>query len=433
MSLGRLTVLVLALLAGVAGIAWVLDTRAQSERVRGSLSHIAGDAKGLTVRGWTDTNSLDDLTQDLRFYWTFENHSSTSIDIKITDFHPAGFKEVQGLEQSFALGPGQLKMLALILHPAAGGQFRLTGRYQSTAKDGKTEKVVAGETTLGPVDVATPARRLIHVAQQIYLVLKDLALPILLAFLAYFFQRRQKHRDDDLARQVEDREYRVELLKLQLPRFQEKFVEKHYLAIVRSLRLLQEEAAAAAKKTPLTAADLEPLLFRLALFLKRMQLLRDEFGGVFFQARQGELILQNAWFGFNYHVEEKVGTAERDTILTSILVGDDYVAFKTKATPAFVNQVLVKLETWVKIGNNPAKGGLVNCMDLAHIIRSVLIFETNRPLNQYWYDKPSTLGFKAHYEMPTEPKEKFDYLTKELPLYRTEVANYIAKKTPTVS
>lgn len=417
----RLTLVALALLGGIFGVAWLLDSSAQSDRVRSALSNDSGDPKGLVVHGWADKNTLGP-DETLYVVWTFENHSGDSIPVQVYLAAP-GFESVKLPQPSFSIAAGSLKTIPLELHPLEGGEFRVTGRYQTPS--------VAGQTVLGPVDIATPGRRFIHIARQVYAVLKDLALPILLAYLAYFFQKRQKERDDAISGAREEREYRVQVRNVQLPRFQE-YAENHYLPITRALRLLQDQFKLACHENGPSQDELGLLLYRLALFLKRMQLLRDQRGGVFFQASRPELILQSAWFSFNFHVEEKLGLKDRDEILALTRPDDDANQFAAKMGLPAVVRVLPKLKDWAVMGNDPEKGGLMNCMDLANIIQSILAFEVNRPLNQYWYEELDALTLKefACYHIPLKPSERYTIMQKEIPVYRKEVDAYRAARFP---
>jgi hypothetical protein len=421
-------------LVAVAGVIMALWANEQTGRVRSALYDDSGDPKGLMVRGWADRTSVNP-DETLRFDWTFENHTKAAVSVEIEDLHTPGFEVTTPPEPSFSVAPGKLKKLTLSLHPVSGGQFRLTGRYQSTSASGE---VVEGRTTLGPVEVATPMLRFTGIARQAYLALKDLALPILLAFLAYFFQKRQKQRETNAeeaakaretraAQEREEREYRAQVRTLQLPRFQE-YAEKHYLPIVNSLQLLQREFNNSGGDPGVME------LYRLVLFLKRMQLLREERGGVFFQVLLAEKILQSAWFCFNAHVEKHLGAAERDGLLAMIGADASYGNFQKNFEKSHGHtQILDKLKAWVGLGADREKGGFASCLDLAHILQSVLAFEINRPLNRYWYEgKSDDLGLKdvAAYKIPTEPADHYTVLEKEIPVYRREVEDYIRKTEP---
>lgn len=408
----RLTAVALVLLA-VLGIAWFLDTSAQSDRIRSGLSNDSGDPKGLLVHGSADKNTLGP-DETLYVDWTFENHSSNQVTVQIS-FAAPGFENVKLAEPVFSIPPGRLKPIQVLLHPLEGGQFRLTGRY-------KTESA-AGQTVLGPVEVVTLGRRITRVLRQAYTVIKDLALPLLLAYLAYIFQKRQKDRDDLVKQNADDREYKVQVRNIQLPRFQE-YAEKHYLPIIASIRLLRRDFEPSEPR-------LELVLYRLAIFLKRMQRLREERGGVFFQDRKAESILQAAWFCFNHHVEEKLGLENRDALLALTRLDEDFAGFQAKMGNPVVREVLKNLKDWADLGANPQKGGLTNCMDLAHIMQDVLSFETNRPLDQYWYnnsEKSDLCGFED-YHIPIEPSKSYTTLQEEIPIYRDEVSAYFTEKT----
>lgn len=447
----RLTAVSLVLLA-VLGIAWFLDTSAQSDRIRSGLSSDSGDPKGLLVHGSADKNTLGS-DETLYVDWTFENHSSNQVTVQIS-FAAPGFENVKLAEPVFSIPPGGLKPMRILLYPLEGGQFRLTGRYKSEG--------AAGQTVLGPVEVVTLGRRITRIGRQVYTVIKDLALPILLACLAYLFQKRQKERDDRVKQDADDREaearrlekerdianhereikrneqaagdrelreYRVQVRNIQLPRFQE-YAEKHYLPIVGSVRLLRREFDKTWQIGGPSPAQLDLLLYRLAIFLKRMQRLRDERGGVFFQDRRAESILQSAWFCFNHHVEEKLGLERRDAILALTRLDEDFAGFQAKTGNPVVREVLTKLKVWVDMGLDPQRGGLMNCLDLTRIMQSVLSFESNRPLDQYWYDKSEGLdldGFEA-YQIPAEPSDRYAVLKREIPIYREDVRAYLAKR-----
>ena len=212
---------------------------------------------------------------------------------------------------------------------------------------------------------------------------------------------------------------------IQLPRFQE-YAEKHYLPIIASIRLLRRDFKPSEPKPEL-------VLYRLAIFLKRMQRLREERGGVFFQDRKAESILQGAWFCFNHHVEERLGLENRDMLLALTRPDEDFASFRAKTGTPVVSHILNDLNTWVDVGADPEKGGFANCLDLARIMKDVLSFETNRPLDQYWYNgsEPSDLLKFEDYAIPTEPHDSYTDLQRDIPDYLRELDGHRAAKTKT--
>jgi hypothetical protein len=164
------------------------------------------------------------------------------------------------------------------------GRFNISVVYEGSADGiGRTR----GNIVLGPFRITTLNQERLHrFATRTSNVLRDLTWPIVLAFLGYWFQRKQSERDSQIKRATEEREHRQQIWNSILPRFHE-LAERHYLPIVRSLRLVTEKWS----NDPAwlnNDTSIREYLFELLLFVRKMQFMREEKGQFFFSSRTVE-------------------------------------------------------------------------------------------------------------------------------------------------
>jgi hypothetical protein len=418
----------------------LLDWNAPShEPAWGSLTAVSGDAKDLLARGFLDKSRLA-AGETLRLHLMFENHSAAALHLSVRDIQTPGFRAVK-LPAAFELAAGASEAFDFDLPAADGGRYRLAVLYQFARATGSVEESVV---SLGPVEVRTALGALIEhstaPARQIYSVVKDFTLPVVLAILAYLFNRRQSRRDQrareaesardqQVARDRETRETRQQIWSSQIPRFRT-YAEKHYLPIVSNIRHLQKDFDSF---TTASAADQNgevgvTLLFRLLLFLRRMVYLREEEGSVFFKVRRAEVVFQQAWWSLNFLVEKSLRIDRRDQALALLAPDEPYHHFLEVAEdePVF-EELRIAMLLWIGSGDE-----FVQSMALAQVMLAVLGFEANRPFDEYWYGSPDEFEGKpvGEYKFPAEPKERIEKLRMEYATYKKEVEEYCAKWRP---
>jgi hypothetical protein len=415
-----------AAILAIFAILFVLDWNTPPrDPVSGSISASAGSDKDLLVRGFLDRNRLHP-GEKLRLHLIFENHSAAAVRVGIRDIQRPGFGAI-AIPPPFDLNAGTSQGFDLDLTPADGGRFKIAVLSQVTRSSGGVEESIL---SLGPVEIRTALGDWIDhsvaPAKQIYSVIKDFTLPVVLAVLAYFFQRHQSARDAKAARDRETRETRQQIWSNQIPRFRT-FAEKHYLPIVSNIRHLRKDFNAF-NAAPPAEQDGEAgikLLYRVLMVLRRMAYLRDEEGSVFFQIRRAELIVQNAWWAVNLHVEDQFRVDRRDRVLSLLAPDEPYHHFLEIAAdePVF-EELRLALLLWVRQSDD-----FTRCLDLTHMMLAVFGFEANRPFDEYWYGTPDEFEGKAlaDYKFPAEPKERVEKLKTEYAAYVIEVNDYVSK------
>lgn len=418
--------LALAAALVVFAILFALDWNTPShETPSGSLLASSGTDKDLLVRGFLDKNRLYS-SETLRLHLIFENHSTAPLHIGIRDLQTPGFARL-AIPQPFDLAAGASHPIDLDLSPSEAGRFKVAVLYQLTRSSGGSEESFL---SLGPVEIRTALGSLIEHSiapvHQIYAVVKDFTLPVVLAVLAYLFQQHQSSRDQQAAEDREVRETRQQIWSSQIPRFRI-YAEKHYLPIVSNIRHLRKDYDSFAASTP-AQQDGEAgikLLYRMLLLLRRMVYLREEEGGVFFQVRRAELIVQQAWWSLNSHIEDQFHVDRRDRALALLAPDEPYHHFLEIAAdePVFEELRVVTI-AWARSG-----GHLSQCLELAHVMLAVFGFEANRPFDEYWYGSPDEFEGKAigDYAFPAEPKERIEKLKIEYEAYKKEVDDYCSK------
>jgi hypothetical protein len=404
-------VALLAIFAILFALDWNTPPR---EPVAGSVSASAGSDKDVLVRGLLDRNRLHP-GEKLRLHLIFENHSAAAVRVGIRDIQRPGFGSI-AIPPPFDLSAGTSQGFDFDLTPSDGGRYKIAVLSQVTRSSGGVEESIL---SLGPVEIRTTLgdwiEHAVAPAKQIYSVVKDFTLPVVLALLAYFFQRHQSGRD---ARQ--------QIWSNQIPRFRT-FAEKHYLPIVSNIRHLRKDFTAF-NAAPPAEQDGEAgikLLYRVLMVLRRMAYLRDEEGSVFFKVRPAELIVQNAWWSVNLHVEEQFRVDRRDRVLALLAPDEPYHHFLEIARdePVF-EELRLALLLWIRQSDDFAR-----CLDLTHMMLAVFGFEANRPFDEYWYGSPDEFEGKesADYKLPAEPKERIEKLTQDYSAYVIEVRNYVGK------
>jgi predicted solute-binding protein len=331
-------------------------------------------------------------------------------------------EEVRNLQISidapgFAWKPDQLKVDSTIapqtsksypisLEAAAGsGKYTITVFYHCDAPH------CSSAITAGPIQLRAwyGEDAWVRFFRRLAQLIKDLTLPIVLAVLTYWFNKKQANREAERrsaeteaqrayqeltsAREIErakneeaaqhvyqnlirDREERQQVRGMILPLVKE-LAELHYMPIVRSARLLIIDHRNYLKQFPDTS--LEKTLFNLLFLIKRMDYLRQTKGQIFFQSRMGEAIAANAWYVVREKFTLVIGDEQLGLAGKYIKVDDAFPDF-AKQAPRFRKSV-DRLNDWVAIHPKDME----SCLRLVDLIQGVFRFEANRPFLNHWY------------------------------------------------
>jgi hypothetical protein len=275
---------------------------------------------GLTLIGWADRSRLGSAGR-LRLYLTIENHAKVAME-RISLLH----LDTPGLEPDGTCWDPARKLPSCGTHPGATGplpqqlgpgeaaslwtDLRATGvagaraataLFTAWRADKPAEQQILG-LSVGPIEET--ASRPLAWARALLSFLKDLALPLMLALVAYAFQRLEQERA------------RVhETFNLILPRAHENAV-KHLLPVVGATdQLVARWPLAAGAASQEQAIALEESLFFLLSAVKGMRDLSSHGGGVFFSDLAGEDATITCWRTLRHRVEKKLGSGEIPTVL----------------------------------------------------------------------------------------------------------------------
>jgi hypothetical protein len=222
---------------------WVLPPDPARQRALGARFASSGESSKSVVRvlGWLESGRAY-RGWPLRLRLIVENHSAGKVTkLRLIQLETPGFETVQRTGPPPELKPGESALMEAVLKPAEHGRFSITALvgWESAAAPGSvaTEEPI----TLGPVEITSPGReRWALFTGRSYPVLKDITLPILLAVLAYLFQKSQGRREKQDQRRQEARERGLQVWSSQLPRLHENN-ERYYMPVARAVTLLRKE------------------------------------------------------------------------------------------------------------------------------------------------------------------------------------------------
>lgn len=237
-------------------------------------------------------------------------------------------------------------------------------------------------------------------------IIKDLALPIMLAILGAFFAARQSDREaqrkaqqdqleaDRAQREKDAEEKRVEADKEQAERQEVgrllltrilDLARMHYLPFVSQSKSILGESIK--KRVSVADADFEKLFFHLLLLLKHMEVFRTSEGGVFFKRRDGEMAMTAAWYLLKTTSYRGLGGDE--IVARAIERVDckwDYATYKAALPEPILQAAWSKFQEWRKFDENSVSDEsfwqMVGVIDAFQAIAS---FEADFAL-KYWYE-----------------------------------------------
>lgn len=312
-----------ALLAVAGGIFWTYLWVALSDErgVSAPASSQAHSERGdLALIGWADRSRLGSAGS-LRLYLTVENHAKVTMErIRLLLLQAPGLEPVGNCwdkTRSFPicgthpgasgplpqqLGPGEAASLwADLRATGAPGARAATALVAFTRADTPAEQQILG-LSVGPIEQA--AAEPLTWARALLSFVKDLALPLMLALLAYAFQRLQQEQGRA-----------QETFNLTLPQAHENAV-KHLLPVVGAADqfLARFKSAAGPPSADQTIAS-EQCLFFLLSAAKGMRDLVPQGGGIFLSDLVAEDATAYCWRTLRYRLEKELGQEELPAIL----------------------------------------------------------------------------------------------------------------------
>ncbi len=381
-------------------------------------SGASGAPKGLAAYAWIDTNRVDS-SEPLTMWVTFENHTADAIHkLHFVQFNAPGFAVpecwyantcMEGGEASATehklpdtLAAGESATVWAKLKPAAE-----SGRYTVLAvfawQQGKED--FRSAVSAGPVEVTAWWREAIQfVGKPLRELVQGLALPAVLILLGWYFQRRDKEREE--ARKVHDNEQdeRRQIWNSLLPGLLEN-AQKYYMPVNRSVKNLLQASAKA--RTSKKATDAREYTYSLLICCRRFRAVREHLGGFHFKDRDGERVTVLAWTILNHHVDSRFALRDKDEMLDLLDPMESFARFEERFRHWGSKELVTKLETqavaWL---TGDAQGSFAEVEPVLEILRCVLDYEINRPFF-YWYDTKEKLnatrcgdGLK---KLPAEP------------------------------
>lgn len=267
------------------------------------------------------------------------------------------------------------------------GQFR--GRVTVGWTAG-TETVV--DLTPPLVVVRNAWSRIQWIATGLQAICKDLALPFILAIVAAVFQGRK----DDEARALAERQRRDDRLRdtwtLMLQKHHQN-AELYYLPLLSAIRDFRRALA--------EADETKGFYFFITICWRFWQL-SQKIGGLYFKNRDAEVLLALIWRVIVTEADYRFGgRANRELAIEKLTVRKaatpiNYAAFSTGTSPLQsqppFDTLLPNFRTWRAEAASADHLTVGDIESLLAIFRSVADFETNRPY-EYWYNqKPEFPG-----------------------------------------
>jgi hypothetical protein len=285
----------------VAHLYVLLDSAYRQQSIAaGPTSPTETETAGVRIRGWAERSKISP-PEAFAFWLTVENRSGAPLqrlvlrELRAPGFVPAGacwnraglpqcqpadHVAIQPLGLPLNLGPGDVAGLTAELSPS-GSELGsvITGVFAWQAPDGAQK---LGAVEIGPIQVVEQRVSFGTVmADAGYSFVKDLGLPLVVGFLAYYFQ--QTH---------QERARRDEIRRSFLERATDNAV--HYLLpLVQAAQSLQSQAEKLRlHRQAAVRDDWRTGLYYMVLFLKRVRDLAFKGGGFMLEDTRGEVVLQ---------------------------------------------------------------------------------------------------------------------------------------------
>lgn len=240
---------------------------------------------------------------------------------------------------------------------------------------------------LGPVKVDGPfgAARWNRLGRRLAQVLRDLAIPIVLALIGIWFNRAQNKRADR-------QQVRVLLLKTVMD-----LEKNHYLPIVSVTVSILTQVNKGGQPI-----DRDKLFFYVLMLLKRMDHLKRKEGGVFFEKRPGEYAAHHAWLILREAMYGVLSESSISNALTNT-VGIQWEYANFLRAEQQLRPLREQFEKWLaEPGQNSPKdhpsliyGQFKRYLGVLDAIQAIFRFEGDRPLSEGWYEEEAKINFRS--------------------------------------
>lgn len=250
--------------------------------------------------------------------------------------------------------------------------------------------------SLGPVkfDSIFGAARWNRLGRRCAQVLRDLMIPIVLAFIGIWFNRKQDDREEARHKaeqeEADRQQVRVLLLKTVM-----RLAKEYYLPIVAEAKAVVLEG-----KKENAARSIDLLFFHFLLLLKRIDSLKMKEGAVFFQKRFGEAAIGYAWTILRAASYGVLGEELLSAALSEVVKADwEYVRF-VEARRKLI-KLRARFEQWLEPQQviDPKDtchvyGSFDRYLGVIDVLQAVFRFEADRALSEGWYEEDSKIVFK---------------------------------------
>jgi hypothetical protein len=316
---------------------WPAITRPYAAPAAPKLAASQSASDSLAVKMWIGSGRIYSTCKDkagdecLRVDFEFRNTSDERIEnLHFVDFKAPGFVEsgkcwpehqhypscVGSFAElspfPFSIAPKSSVHVWAQLEPSvASGRFGILAVYSWSQKSKSSASRTAistsrsGSITLEPIEITSPLHEAVGTAERL---MQALLLPIVVAFLAYIFQRLEKNREsrrERLEKKQEARRARLERVRTELhDRLETERARRHEVwkdQLQRMLRYTPRHYTHVARTiSALTRVSNEPELrerafYDFLMFWLQIRALRDQKGGWFLSTKAGENALTSAF------------------------------------------------------------------------------------------------------------------------------------------
>jgi hypothetical protein len=364
------------------------------------------------IQAMLEKNRVED-DQPNTFQITVSNNSPKPLNPPLLSLDAPGFaldqkalvcRDASG-NAVHALAPRQSCQFSLALAPACrSGTYGVTVWLLWSQADTRDQLSLL----LGPItiDRGWSAAQFARAGRRFAGIVKDLALPIVLAILGAFFAARQSDREarrkaqqDQLERVRAQREKDAEAKRIEADKKQAERQEvgrllltrildlarMHYLPFVAQSKSILGESIK--KRAGGADADFEKLFFHLLLLLKHMEVFRLKEGGVFFKRRDGEKAMTAAWYLLKTTSYRGLGGDEIVAkALEKVKCDWDYATYKAALPGPELQAVWTKFQEWRKVAEDSADAeSLWQILGVIDAFQAIASFEADFAL-KYWYE-----------------------------------------------
>jgi hypothetical protein len=244
-------------------------------------------------------------------------------------------------------------------------------------------RIVQNSLLVGPLAVTRVKDCWLRAGNSLYVVCKDLALPLALVALTFLFSQLA----NDAADRHHERERFTEQVRETLARMlvvNRRDAQRFYLPLLAAASLL------VARLRDRRHNWRREAFFHLMTFLRVMQRIKDENGGLFLKSRKGENVIASVWWIFKPAAEDRFTPKRYAAALDEIGTKESYSRFLAKLPerPA-LQHCWATFESWLEPAGTE-EIPFSEYLPIVQILCAALSYEIDRPLI-YWYeeaDKP---------------------------------------------